>query len=501
MDKIKLIYVSNVFGRSKKTVQQTLSFFITIENAGYDKAVEVIWAGEDGVWQTLPVLFHSAAGENQEFWYVQTHFKRTLKRPLPGNIEFAVRYRVAGQEFWDNNHGLNYSSQADSGVQLLTDASVLNIEFPGGFQDGQKFIPVTVAVRQSLGQGQVYIHWSTDRWKHSQKTACHFKSMFWDKTTQSNARNPNQYGIAIWKGWIRAGQCFRLEYAVSFETDHQIIWDNNHGRNYVLSHDPLKILILNLHCYQEDNQDYKLSQIAKAIDDMKADIVCLQEVAEPWNDGMGDWENNSAKIINERLPEPFHIYTDWSHLGFDKYREGVAILSRYPFIKQDARYVSDSHDAYSIHSRKVVMGQFNVPLIGLVNVYSAHLSWLEDGFEAQFNRLNDWAQHNHNARIKATLLCGDFNIVAGSSGYDLVVNSNAYEDQYLEATAHGVFEKVFRVNDPYWHDYMADDYRIDYIFMNKASELKVTSGRTVFTDKDYGFVSDHCGYYMTFEPK
>jgi hypothetical protein len=37
MDKIKLIYVSNVFGRSKKTVQQTLAFFMTIENAGYDK--------------------------------------------------------------------------------------------------------------------------------------------------------------------------------------------------------------------------------------------------------------------------------------------------------------------------------------------------------------------------------------------------------------------------------------------------------------------------------
>jgi maltose 6'-phosphate phosphatase len=71
-----------------------------------------------------PFLFHSSAGENQEYWYVQAHFKRTIKRPLPGNIEFAVRYRVAGHEFWDNNQGFNYSSQADSGVQLLTDAPV-----------------------------------------------------------------------------------------------------------------------------------------------------------------------------------------------------------------------------------------------------------------------------------------------------------------------------------------------------------------------------------------
>lgn len=28
--------------------------------------------------------------------------------PLSGAVEFAVRYRVAGREYWDNNHGANY---------------------------------------------------------------------------------------------------------------------------------------------------------------------------------------------------------------------------------------------------------------------------------------------------------------------------------------------------------------------------------------------------------
>ena len=37
----------------------------------------------------------------------------------------------------------------------------------------------------------------------------------------------------------------------------------------------LKILTLNLHCYQEENQDAKFSQIAKAIDDLDIDVVCL----------------------------------------------------------------------------------------------------------------------------------------------------------------------------------------------------------------------------------
>ncbi|MGR9051965.1 MAG: endonuclease/exonuclease/phosphatase family protein, partial [Gammaproteobacteria bacterium] len=201
------------------------------------------------------------------------------------------------------------------------------------------------------------------------------------------------------------------------------------------------------------------------------------------------------------LPQPFHIYTDWSHLGFDKYREGVAILSRYPLTHPEARYVSDSHDVYSIHSRKVVSAQVAIPFIGLVNVFSAHLSWWEDGFKQQFERLRQWAESRYDHYVKGTLLCGDFNIAAGSVGYRQVVESKQYEDQYLAANQYGLFEKIFRVNDAHWSSLLADDYRIDYIFMNKTSDLHVTSARVLFTDQDYGRVSDHCGFLMTFEPK
>jgi len=347
----------------------------------------------------------------------------------------------------------------------------------------------------------VTVHWTTDNWRHAHKTSCHFKRNYWDKVALSNARNPNQYGVAIWKGWLRIGQAFRLQYSISVERNGQIFWDNNYGKNYSLSREPLKVLILNLHCYQEDNQDYKFSQIAKAINDLNVDVVCLQEVAELWNDGAGDWESNSARIINDRLATPYHIHTDWSHLGFDKYREGVAILSKYPLLKQDAKYVSDSDDVHSIHSRKVVMAQIKVPYMGRVNVFSAHLSWWEDGFAEQFQRLCEWAEAKQSAHVNATLLCGDFNIAAGSTGYHLVVDGHQYDDQYLAANSQGVFEKIFRVNDPYWQNYLSDDYRIDYIFLNKTSELQVVSAKVLFTEQDYGRVSDHCGYFMTFEPK
>ncbi|MGR9114302.1 MAG: endonuclease/exonuclease/phosphatase family protein [Gammaproteobacteria bacterium] len=501
MDKIRLLYVENVISRKNRVARQELTFFIWVKNVSYDKKVDIIWAGEDDVWHTLPAKYHSTPDHDGEHWLAHARFRLTAQHSLPGNIRFGLRYQTLGQEYWDNNQGWNFTSQADSGIQLAPDLRMLNIGFEGHLNDRQKSIPITVAVDRGLQAERVIVHWTTDNWRHIRKTPCHTKKNYWDVKTSSNARNPNQYGAQIWKGRLRCANAFRVEYSICCESQGRSFWDNNNGLNYSASHDPLRILILNLHCYQEEDQDYKFSQIARAIAELDVDIVCFQEVAELWNDGHGDWNSNSAKIINERLATPYHIYTDWSHLGFDKYREGVAILSRYPLSNPESRYVSNSHDVYSINSRKVVAAQVRVPFIGLVNVFSAHLSWWEDGFKEQFERLCEWANSRYNRYVKGTLLCGDFNITAGSTGYHQVVDANEYEDQYLAANEHGLFEKIFRVNDPHWRDLLTEDYRIDYIFMNKASDLQVTAARVLFTDHDYGKVSDHCGYLMTFEPK
>jgi maltose 6'-phosphate phosphatase len=501
MKMIQLLYVENIITRKKRGLHQELAFFMLVENQSHDKKIDVLWAGEDGVWHTLPATWHSQVGHHKEYWQAQITAISTADKSLPGNINFALRYQAQGREYWDNKYGVNYSSQADSGIKVVAIHPVLNIGFKNKLHDGQKYVPVSVSVNHAINAKTVTIHWTTDNWQHSYKTPCHFKRNYWDKKSGSNARNPNQYGSQIWQGLLKIDNAFRLQYTISCECDDKVFWDNNQDKNYSASHEPLKVMILNLHCYQEDNQDFKFSQIATAINDLDVDVVCLQEVAELWNDGKGDWNSNSAKIINDHLNSPYHLYTDWSHLGFDKYREGVAILSRYPLLKQASKYISGSHSAYSIHSRKVVMAQVNVPYMGLVNFFSAHLSWWDDGFSEQFNKLSEWARDNQTEAVNATLLCGDFNITVGSEGYSLVVGANVYDDQFLAVNDQGAFEKIFKVNDAHWQHYLADDYRIDYIFMNKASELHIVSGKVLFTEEDYGRVSDHCGYFMTFEPK
>ena len=496
MCKIQLLYVANEITRKIGFTQQELSFLILVENLAFLKQIDVVWAGEDGVWNTLPATHHSMSEHHKEYWNATATFHSEPDISIPGNIQFAVRYRVSGKEYWDNIHKQNYRCQANSCMQQADHHSLLNIGFSMQLNDEQKLVPITVAVNHPLQAESVSVHWTTDDWQNTNITRCYLNS----SVALVRDGKTIQDGVQIWKARLIVGQAFRMQYSICCESENQVLWDNNAARNYSVTRKPLNVLVLNLHCYQERNQDHKFSQIAKAINELCVDVVCLQEVAENWNDAKGDWPSNSAKIINDRLKSPYHLHTDWSHLGFDRYREGVAILSRYPIARYDSRYVSNSSDPYNIHSRKVVMAQIAVPFIGPINFFSAHISWWDDGFAEQFENLRGWAAANHNGEVKGTLLSGDFNIKAGSRGYEQIVNSNEYEDQYLVVKSPAVFGKIFHDKCPDWQHYLKDDHRIDYIFKKKSSNLRVTSGRVVFTNREYGRVSDHEGYLMTFEP-
>jgi maltose 6'-phosphate phosphatase len=258
--------------------------------------------------------------------------------------------------------------------------------------------------------------------------------------------------------------------------------------------------VLNLHCYQENHQTAKLIQIATAIEQEAVDVVCFQEVAEEWNNGHGDWASNAAHRINQLLKQPMQLYYDWSHLGFDRYREGVAILSRLPLQQVQSRYVSDDNHPHNIHARKVVMARLQLPWLGELAVFSVHLSWWNHGFSQQLTALMAWANELVDSGCKV-LLAGDFNVEAGSQGYQQVTHHYGYTDHYLQANHAGLNDARYRVNDAVWQQLLSQDYRIDYLFSHPTAGMRAVAARVLFTEHDYGAVSDHCGYLFTLEPE
>lgn len=499
MPSVSIEYVENIISRTVQGIWQEISFLVRVENLSYQKEVAVRWSGEDGKWQIEEANYRCTAPNGSELWYANVRRPLTDEQRLPGNISFSVSYHCEGRTFSDDNNGRNYQVDADAGVIVYRDAPIQHVFHNPVLHGGKVSISIDSAVQSSLNARSVRIHWSTDKWKTSHTTRCFRRANHWDLSRGSVARNPNRHGWEIWTGRLPIQHAYRVEYSIECETDQGVFWDNCQGANYQARRSTLRVLTLNLHCYQEPNQEYKFRQIAQAIQDFHIDLVCLQEVAENWNDGNGDWASNAARVINSYLPFQYHLHTDFSHLGFDRFREGVAILSRHEFSHTDSGYVSDSQDIYDIHARRVVMAQIHVPYFGPVNLFSAHLSWPEDGFYTQFDRMRQWADERHDENITATLLCGDFNIKAGSDAYSHIVRSSEYEDQYLKTVNRPAFDRVYREGAEDIRKAIGHDGRIDYIFLRRGSRVHSLQGRELFTKESYGRVSDHTGYYVEFE--
>jgi maltose 6'-phosphate phosphatase len=77
MDKINLLSVKNIISRKNKRVQQTIRFFMLVENVSYNKEVAVVWSGEEGVWKTLAIQYHSMQDGQKEYWVGSLQFTLT----------------------------------------------------------------------------------------------------------------------------------------------------------------------------------------------------------------------------------------------------------------------------------------------------------------------------------------------------------------------------------------------------------------------------------------
>ena len=499
MHPVQLIYAKNVVSRTVNGTFQELEFAVRVRNVGYGKRVVVHWCGEDGAWREAEAEFRCELADGCEAWVAELAIPLTMETSIPGNVRFAACLEHGFDRYWDSRFGGDYRSDADSGVIVFEPVDARVVGCSPILPPGLVSLPLEVAVRQEAGPEEVAVHWTTDGWNTSQRAHAYYRRDHWDRSVGSNARNPNRYGWEVWAARIPLQHAYRVEFAVECRTRRGTVWDNHGGRNYRAQRGTLKAMTLNLHTYQEDDQARKFAQVARAVRELGIDLVCLQEVGENWNDGAGDWASNAARIINDQLPKPYHLHADWSHLGFDRYREGAAILSRHPFAYVDSGYVSDSRDPFDIHSRKVVMAQVRVPDVGPVNVFSAHLSWPSDGFYPQFERLQRWTEEKQAPEVAATLVCGDFNVAAGSEAFRHVVDAGGWEEQFLKITKPDVFRRVFRdrLGDPM--ELLADDGRIDFVWLNAGARLRAIRAEELFTPARYGRVSDHTGYWVEFE--
>ena len=266
------------------------------------------------------------------------------------------------------------------------------------------------------------------------------------------------------------------------------------------------VLTLNIHTYQETQQNEKFNLITDLIGKMDVDFIAFQECAQNKSSVITEGiirKDNMALIISDRLNEKYNAdynYTwNWAHYGWTVWEEGVAELSKHPLIDSDDRYVSSGTSVYNITSRKVIYSAYQTPK-GRINIFSAHTHWRIS--------LTDEEQNNQIRNIKSmvtekeslspdavSFVCGDFNSnptsdYPWSEGYNTMMLNNDYKDTFFEiypgANTRPAQSTYYTVGGDL-------PGRIDYIFMKNNAHFTVTDSQIIFKNDVVGTVSDHYG--------
>lgn len=270
-------------------------------------------------------------------------------------------------------------------------------------------------------------------------------------------------------------------------------------------------LTLNTHAWMEEDPMGKLSDIASVIAQGNFEVIALQEV----NQSMNAEEVEDATFIaasGEATPVPIKkdnfawllvkllrekgvfYYWSWTatHIGYDQYDEGVAILMKQPFTSESI-LVSKSTD-YSCHYTRRMLKADATFANRDWTVFSAHYSWWEDeeGEELFSFEWDKTLPHISNSKDKAILFMGDLNNEASveGEGYELIQKTAPYLMDTFKSADHTVGSSTVLSAIDGWEN-QGGEKRIDYIWSTFDEE--VIEYRVMFDGKNGPIVSDHFG--------
>ena len=108
----------------------------------------------------------------------------------------------------------------------------------------------------------------------------------------------------------------------------------------------MKLLTLNCHSWQEENQVEKIKYLASVIKEKQYDVVTLQEVSQSIDSNSVNSiikEDNFAMLLIKELNQldeyKYNFVWDYSHVGYDIYEEGLAILTKHEIKEHKSFYI------------------------------------------------------------------------------------------------------------------------------------------------------------------
>lgn len=258
----------------------------------------------------------------------------------------------------------------------------------------------------------------------------------------------------------------------------------------------MKLLTLNCHSWREEDQVEKIKYLAKVIKENKYDVIGLQEVSQG-KDSTVIYENiredNYAELLIKELNalgvNDYNYIWDFSHIGYDIYEEGLAIVSKHPIKDKEIFYISKSHSTTFYKSRKIIKAAIDINGTEL-NFYSCHLGWWDDDVEP-FKYQADMLL---NKITEKSFLLGDFNSDAfkRNEGYDYLMSKGIIDTFNIAKESDDGVTVKGEIDG--WESSKSSK-RMDLILTNIDSEVQVS--RVIFNGINKDVISDHFGVEIT----
>ncbi|NFO13160.1 endonuclease [Clostridium botulinum] len=251
----------------------------------------------------------------------------------------------------------------------------------------------------------------------------------------------------------------------------------------------MKLLTLNCHSWQEENQIDKIKYLAKTIAEKDYDAIALQEVSQSINSNVIKSNlkyDNFAVLLKSEL-DNYNFFWDFSHIGYEKYEEGLAIFTKHNIVDEKSFFISKATDVEYWKTRRIVKLTFEYNNEN-IDIYSCHLGWWEDQeepFKYQVKKLLE-----ENTSNNTTFFMGDFNNNAfiRNEGYDYLLNKGLIDTFTISKEADNGITVRGKIDG--W-DENKEKLRLDLILSNK--KLDVLTSKVIFNGINKDIISDHYG--------
>lgn len=186
----------------------THEVYVIVDSNGANKKVTLHYEDVAGAeWKDLNGEFVKNLNNGTEIWKVKLDGVDCL--------QYAIRYDVDGQTYWDNNNTKNYTLNNELGVANLK----LNTPLQYGLN--AEYYPISVTVKNLAYNKVVKVRYTQDNW-----------ATYTDENLSYSYGNSD--GTETWSTTLKldSNKKDQIHYAISYTVNGVTYWDNFFGNNY-----------------------------------------------------------------------------------------------------------------------------------------------------------------------------------------------------------------------------------------------------------------------------